>query len=443
MIERRIPKWKYIENLADKLSKSIKNLIINKCRQMAISWVLAAYALWRILYFDNWNIAMVSKVGEAAFDKTTQSFGGKVKWLWEHLPAHLKQKLEITYMPKKILNSTNGSGLHMYNASDDAGRGGSCQEFIGDELAFFPHADLIIKAVAPSVQRIIGNSTFNGDDEEQYYYKTWISLDNDWDRIEIDYYDNPEHNAKTYEEECKKLNYDKYAIAQELDRNPSASISGKIFSFEGNSNLVELNDAMIERDLENNCIFSGHDLGFGDGHAYVMGYLKDLLTFPRFYIFKDYYLTRQTPPDISLQFKKDLLLYAHKSELHVADPTGDNKQQDGSESMFKIFDRLYVHFMPGKNDPRAIINTIETMLLEKTLIIHPRCKKLIDAIIHAQYPTDISGRVKDYTKFVHNKYSHLLMALGYVLMQVIGRVGRPVFTKPKKEVNAYGEPISV
>ena len=441
--ERRFPKWDYIVNLAYKLSHNMTNLIINKCRQMAVSWVLAAYALWRILYFDNWNIAMVSKVGESAFDKTTQSFGGKVVWLWDHLPDHLKQTLDITYMPKKILNPANGSGLHMYNASDDAGRGGSCQEFIGDEAAFFPHADLIIKSVAPSVNRLILNSTFNGDDEEQFYYKTWNSKDNGWDRMEIDYYDNPEHTEETYNAECQKLDYDKQKIAQELDRNPSASIAGKIFSFDGSTNLVELNDAVIERDLENNCIFSGHDIGFGDGHAYVAGYLKDLVTFPRFYIFKDYYETRKTPPEIALQFKKDLLLYKHKSEQHIADPSGDNKGQDGGESMFKKFARppLSIYFLPGKNDPRTIINTIETMLVEKTLIIHPRCKKLIEAIIHAQYPTDHSGRVRDYSRFVHNKYSHILMALGYVLMEIIGRVGRPVLKKAKRELNAYGEPV--
>ena len=81
------------------------------------------------------------------------------------------------------------------------------------------------------------------------------------------------------------------------------------------------------------------------------------------------------------------------------------------------------------------------MLVEKTLIIHPRCKKLINAIVHAQYPTDHSGRVRDYSKFVHNKYSHILMALGYVLMAIIGRVGRPIPAKARKEVSAYGDPV--
>ena len=442
-LEHKFPRWKYIENFAYELQYCKSNIIINKCRQAGCSWILAAYALWRVLFFDNWNIPMISKVGESAFDSTTQSFGGKVVWLHSKLPIHLKQTLRITMVPKKIINERNGSGLHMYNSAEDSGRGGSGAEFIGDEAAFFLNAEMVLASIAPSVGRMILNSTFNGDNVEQPYYKTWIDKSNGWKRVEIDYYDNPEHTQETYEEECRKMNYDKRRIAQELDRNPSLSMAGKMFEFESVKHVYNLPEELLRNEILNNCVYSGHDIGYGDGHAYVLTILRNINGVNHLYVYKDYYKTEQTPKEITKQFKADVAIYPHRYQQDIADPTAISKGQDGGASMFNKFALEGLNFIKGSNDHNMAIIVINTMLKEGTLHLHGNCKWLAEALAQAHHPTDRTGRVTDYTTWTHDKYSHVLCAFSYVVLAVYGRIGRKLPAKNTIERNSYGEIVNV
>ncbi len=443
---RKFERWAYLERLAHELQYETGNIIINKPRQMAISNLLAAYCAWRILFFRNWQIPMISKAGESAFDHTTQSFGGKIVFGVERLPGHLRQTLSITFAPKRILNEAYNSGVMMYNSGDDSATGGSGAEGILDEAARLPHADMIMTAIAPSVQRLILNSTFNGDSEDQVYYSIWADIAGQgagWKHVALGYYDNPEHNEQTYQDECAKLGYDKRKIASELDCNPSMSISGKMFAYEDEIHIEKLSDDEIKFDLENNCLYTGHDIGYSDGHAYVLGYLKVINNIYNLYCYKDYYETEKTYKDISKQFKEDSAVYPHKYQQNIADPTADHAPQGQmrTESMFSKFALEGVTLIGGSNDHNLAIITINTILTEVRVHIHPDCKHLLKALAQAHYPTDRSGRVTDYSKWVHDKNSHILCAFSYLVLALAQRIGRPyrVITAPKH--NIYGDKI--
>ncbi len=445
------PKFPYAEKVANKLQFSFlpetvtpENIAINKCRQMAVSWLLSAYSLWRITFFENWNIPMISKVGESAFDGTPQSFGGKVIFIWEHLPGFLKEQFRVTMIPKKIVNPALGSGLHMFNATDDAGRGGSGTEFIGDEAAFWEHAELILSAIAPSVKRMILNSTFNGDNPDQPYYAVWSNKNNGWAHLEIDYFDHPEHTKETYDAECVKLNNDKQRIAQELDRNPSASLSGKMFEYDREKHVEELPEGLLRAELLGTCAYSGHDIGYTDGHAYILAYLRKIQDEYHLYVYNCYYQTGKGMKDITADYKKDAAQYPHAHQQDFADPTIWNKKQEdeGASTTALDFSRLGLTFIKSSNDHRTAIIEINQLLHDCTIHFHPRCEWLLKALAYAHYPCDRTGRITDYDTWVHDKYSHVLCALSYVVLQVFSRIGRRVSSnKQNNETNAYGELI--
>lgn len=110
--------------------------IILKSRQLGISTLVSAYALWLMTFSADKNILCISIKQEDAKDLVT-----KVRVMHQNLPSWLKnQCIEDN---KLSMRFKNGSRIKAESSSPDAGRGGAVSLLIIDEAAFIDHIDTI------------------------------------------------------------------------------------------------------------------------------------------------------------------------------------------------------------------------------------------------------------------------------------------------------------
>ena len=105
--------------------------IVLKSRQLGISTLAAGYSLWLMLFHQDKNILCIATKQETAKNMVT-----KVKFMYDNLPAWLKEKDKPAEDNKLTLRLNNGSQIKATSASSDAGRSEAVSLLLIDEAAF-------------------------------------------------------------------------------------------------------------------------------------------------------------------------------------------------------------------------------------------------------------------------------------------------------------------
>lgn len=112
--------------------------IINKSRQLGISTLASAYALWLMLFNKDKNILCIATKQETAKNMVT-----KVRFAYDSLPKWLKSGDKPSENNKLSLKLNNGSQIKAVGATADAGRSEAVSFLIIDEAAFIEGIDEI------------------------------------------------------------------------------------------------------------------------------------------------------------------------------------------------------------------------------------------------------------------------------------------------------------
>lgn len=120
------------------LSQFLKNRfnIILKSRQMGISTLVAAYAVWRMVFTPDYNVLVIATTQAVAKNLVT-----KVRLLHNSLPTWMRG--QIVEDNKMALTLKNGSSIKAVSSSPTAGRSEALSLLIIDEAAFIDKIDEI------------------------------------------------------------------------------------------------------------------------------------------------------------------------------------------------------------------------------------------------------------------------------------------------------------
>ena len=186
--------------------------IILKSRQLGISTITAAYAVWLACFYKDKNILVIATKLAVA-----QNFIKKVKVAIRSMPAWLMMP-EIVSNNKQTLEFSNGSSIKAVPTSDDAGRSEALSLLIVDEAAFIRNFDELWTSLYPTLStggRAIVLSTPNGVGGQ--YHDLWLkaeSGENQFNAIKLPWDVHPDHDEEWFQQECK--NFSRKQIAQEL-----------------------------------------------------------------------------------------------------------------------------------------------------------------------------------------------------------------------------------
>lgn len=136
-------------------------LLILKARQLGISWLVCAYALWLCLYRPGRVVLAFSKGQDEANELTR-----RMTVMYERLPADLRRTLPALIKANtEEIAWSNGSRVKSMPATPSAGRAFTASLAIMDEAAFMQWADRLYTAMKPTIDgggQLIVLSTANG-----------------------------------------------------------------------------------------------------------------------------------------------------------------------------------------------------------------------------------------------------------------------------------------
>jgi hypothetical protein len=203
--------YPFQDDCVDQFRKNRFNIVV-KSRQLGLSTITAAYAVWMALYQKEKNILVIATKLQVA-----QGFIRKVKTILNNMPPWLILP-QITVNNKQQLEFSNGSSIKAIPTSDDAGRSESLTLLIIDEAAFVRNFDEIWTGIGPTLTtggQAILLSTPNGVGGQ--FYKLYADAEsgvNEFNPIKLPWTVHPEHDQAWFDKESK--NYSERQIAQEF-----------------------------------------------------------------------------------------------------------------------------------------------------------------------------------------------------------------------------------
>jgi hypothetical protein len=193
--------------------------VILKGRQLGISTISAAYAVWFMLFHKEKNIlVMATKFSTAA------NLVKKVKQVMKNLPPWM-QVAKISIDNRTSFELSNGSTIKAVGTSADAGRSEALSLLIIDEAAHVEGLEELWAGLYPTLStggRCIALSTPMG--VGNWFHRTYVdaeSGDNEFHPVKLPWDVHPERDQAWFEKETKNMS--RRQIAQELECNFNTS----------------------------------------------------------------------------------------------------------------------------------------------------------------------------------------------------------------------------
>lgn len=409
---KKIPRYDYLVKLVKDLHNGTENDLVEKSRQMIVSWTVAAYELWAVTYSNNWAGLNLSRkevfVDDGGKNATPESLHGKILFMYSRLPTHLKHKLDFTSL--KITNDTRNNYIKGESANENAGRGGSYTFVLIDEAAFIPRSETIWAAVKQSAQgKIVMVSTPNG--MNNVFARIRHDVNSGFKIISILWRLHPERTQAWYDKTIKGMT--KLQRARELDLSYSESIAGQVFTFSEEKNTFDWTEDAIKLKWKELRKYGGMDFGMATPTVFLLGfYIDDVL-----YIADEYLEPGRTASEnaehilATMEYwnfkKKDIVVYG--------DPAARAVNLSSKTPLFNEYQAAGLNITPGDNSVLSGISRIESMLKTGRLKVHVNCTELITALKNAAYPVDKYDRPTK-EDYAHDIYSHPLDALKYMVL---------------------------
>lgn len=186
--------------------------IVLKSRQLGLSTIVAAYAVWLAIFRKDKNILIIATKLDVAVNMMK-----KIKVIFQNIPKWVVIPTIVSETKQKI-EFSNGSSIKAVPTSEDAGRSEALSLLIIDEAAFVRDFDTIWTGIYPTLStggRAIILSTPNG--AQGQYHKLYTEAEaglNSFNHIRLPWNVHPERDDAWFASETKNMR--KKEIAQEL-----------------------------------------------------------------------------------------------------------------------------------------------------------------------------------------------------------------------------------
>ena len=340
-----------------------KKVIVLKARQLGLTWLVLAYALWKMLYQEGFSVVALSK----REDPDAKELIRRLTFILKHLPCWLIQEKgnttpgwngktwETTSLSLTIKygSRTEPSVFQSMTSSPDSGRSFTANLVMLDEWAFQQYAEEIWSAAYPVINRptggqVIGLSTGNPG---TLFHKLWDAAmmgENTFYPVFLPWWSDPRRDEDWYTATKKDLP-NTYRREYPAVPEDAWAIGEGAFFPQWDVELHAINE--IGWYPPDYCqIEAAYDAGYGSRACF-----KWYAVFPDgdAICYREYYPTRTTDDEQAKEIKR-LSKRPDGNEEYIhritADPSCWNKQSGSGESTAEVFIKNGLVMIPADND---------------------------------------------------------------------------------------------
>jgi len=398
-----IPKWEYVTTLIENIHANQNNLI-EKTRQMIVSWITQAYNVWGLLFGNGYAALNLSRKEDLVDDKTHNSLFGKMRFIFDHLPEWMIEARfgkvihsgeAIRYL--RAQNEKYNNSIIGESANIGAGRGGSFTKVFADEFGFVDRSESVYSSfddACPTGKNLITTPPFKG--KKCCFYRLRegsFRKINDFEIVRIHWTQHPHRNKEWYRKACQGKTDDE--VARELDIDWNISVKGRIYDrWETSKHIISYKyQNVLPLDL---------DFDFGIGESPVsIGVSQDLPDGKTVY-FSDmefFGLTAdEIMPKLTAQIEKVGYVGKFKELRCWGDPSGKARGATG-KSWITEFRRYDIIIQYTTNQQKRDLEyghlVVNRMIAQDQLVCTENCHITIDSLESYKRKTDTEGNVLD------------------------------------------------
>jgi hypothetical protein len=404
-----------------------------KSRQTGATWTISAILSYCFLFIPNFSAMLTSQQDnklDSANYTDTDSFMGKVNYIVDNLPKHLRPNDSL------ILRSKNNYFFTIQNTSIKAdcgvspARGQAISMHAGDEFAEQEFTDMKLASLNEAIKGPnVLFSTPNGRQGE--FYNIWLNGHDAPDKTSFNFWQVhwKEKMSSSKWEAFYSAALKKYGgLTGTLRRNlelswDSLDTNNKVFS-----SFVESRDVVtVEPGKALGITCSGWDFGFGAPTVNLLVTMENT----SFILLDCIYASGMSPTEFAIKAKQMYAKWNLSSDFirHIGDISGKSKPREGTgQSSFELFHAEGISINGGTQRILEGIQVINGEFYKANLKINSHCQVVIDALNMAKFPTTQAGEVAKEEYSAPHPYRDILDALRYVIMYMTGRV--TLFNEP-------------
>lgn len=427
----------FVSALVKKIEKSKdgETMVIEKCRDMGLTWMVLAVFFHRWLFFNDESFLVGSRK-ESFVDKHQQpdTLFGKLRILIQKTPKWMRP---LGFDPYKHMNHMSlenpetKSIIKGESSNPDFSRSGRYKSVLMDEAAFWDHLQSAHSAASETCNLIITLSTPNP--EGSGYFKSELvdmaDKEQRYEKVRLDYTMHPKKKdpgwlAEQYRKKSPEI------IAVEILMDYMGAIKGKVYA-RAMQCLVDQKYA-YDPGLP---LYRAWDFGHGGGDATaIIWFQKDLATNQIRMI--DCYQKAEEDINFFAAIAKGDLRKALESTFQYSDEDIEGikrrilwKQVEADfGDPYDANTRTFVNYTTlskelARHDIHIQIRTGTSVndriekarLLLKRLVVHPNAQEALLNIAKARFPTvaENTNATSPRNKPVHDETSHYRTALEY------------------------------
>lgn len=201
--------WPFQEEMVQKFDEN-RYVICKMPRQVGKTTTVAAFMLWKILFTEQYSIAILANK-----DRQAREILSRIQLMFEHLPKWLQ--MGVKQWNKGNIELENGSEILAAATSSSAIRGGSFNLVYLDEFAFVPNniQEEFFASVYPTISsgqttKVLITSTPNG---MNMFYKIWVDSEegrNKYQRVDVHWSQIPGRDEAWREETIANTSEDQF-----------------------------------------------------------------------------------------------------------------------------------------------------------------------------------------------------------------------------------------
>lgn len=438
----------FIKSLVEHIDGG-SNLLIEKSRDMGMSWLVVYVFIWYWIFRDGSNLLLGSYKEKLVDDGVNQdALFGKVEYTLTNLPTWLLPrgfKMGKHRTKLKLVNPENNNIISGDTMNPQFGRGARKTAIFYDELGFWETAKEAWEAGSQTTSCQIANSTPHG---RNYYWQ--LRNSGKIDVVSLHWRLHPLKDDIWYEYE-KARNTDE-VVAQEIDLNYEKSLEGRVYKeWEPEIGNFPYDDRYP--------LYVGGDWGNSDGTSIVWAQIID----NKLRIVDSLYKTGETidffvpfltgiiPSDEFRYNKKELeKIESHRSWKRgtiFGDPAGRFKSSVSNETVFSILrdNGIYVNYDDKWKEFQTRKTAVKMRIRNGVEVNDTEDNKYMSMCIEqASYPR-VKSEGQDQIKSSSPKHdwsSHHRSALEYLCLGLESHVGNRIkvhdkFSKNGKTFSPY------
>ena len=225
------------------------NVVVEKSRDMMLTWTVCAIFLWDLLFTENVQMFITTYqdylVDDGGENATSSTLMGRILGMYKRLPPWMHERAPLRVKKGLIKNTKTGTYVSGKKASEHSSRSGKYYRAFADEFAHFERSEANLAALVPACPTGLMLGSTPGRTGRYNAFGRIVTTDPDkfglhagFKKVTLHWSMHPDRTHEWYQLETAKLSQEDKA--REYDISYEGAVEARVWPFERDVHVADI-----------------------------------------------------------------------------------------------------------------------------------------------------------------------------------------------------------